>query len=142
LRAAGATWEEVSDGLWTGAIVSYFRPFGSSRRRIDPEWERFHDDAHLDRLHREVKGLRDQFFAHSDDLPYRQVVLMPPDDAREERSRFERVGQVHTLRRLCNAQLERMEQRVTEIAREISEDAALDVGDEIPLDAVPDEGLW
>jgi hypothetical protein len=136
----GATVDEIRDGLWTAAVVSYRRPFGSSRRRVDPVYELF-DDADLNRLHREIKGLRDQLFAHTDDFPLREVVIRPPKTARERRVRFERIDQPASLRKLCQAQLERMDERAQQIVSYLSDAADLEPGAEIAISDVPDESV-
>ncbi len=134
---ARADRDAVALGLWTGALVSYARPFTSGTLSVAPQWRQFDDDR-LAVMHATFVRMRDKLFAHNDATPLRIVEVVPPASARERRGRLT-VATVHALKRLCVLQLGRINRRIEEIARELCRGQGWQDGVAIELTAIPDD---
>jgi hypothetical protein len=132
-------------GLWTGALVSYARPFKRGGVGVADEWNEFEHQPWLTEMHHHFLRLRDKLFAHNDAMPMRAVQLVPPAGAREQRGRMT-FATINALKRLCSAQLERMGTRIEVLAVDLSrgqswpDDIPIDLGtirDDLKLMAAP-----
>jgi glycine/D-amino acid oxidase-like deaminating enzyme len=105
--------DDIWWGMWTGAVVSYARPFMTSRFRIGGRWERFpREHADLGRLHREMRDLRNKVFAHTEALGFRQVWWdWEALQLHEDRASFRR-EQALAVKRLCGFQMNRIADRI------------------------------
>lgn len=67
------------NGLMTGLVVSYARPFSRSNRigRIDERFERF-EAPEREAHHKQLLGLRNKLYAHTDVTILRDVIVFPP----------------------------------------------------------------
>jgi hypothetical protein len=128
----------VTLGLWTGALVSYARPFTRSTMGLDERWSRFPLLPWLDETHQHFIKLRNQVFAHNDDVPLRSVHLVPPGGAIEKRARM-RPGTVNALKRLCRVQLERIHPRIETLATELSRGQEWREGSPVDLAEIPSD---
>jgi hypothetical protein len=123
-------------GLWTGALVSYARPFKRGGVSVGNEWQHFPDNR-LDASHANFLKLRDKLFAHNDAMPQRDIRLVPPSGADERPMKF-KIVTVHSLKRLCMAQLERMNERIEKLATELAQGQRFVEGEAISLSSIPD----
>jgi hypothetical protein len=132
--------------LWEAGANAYARPFKRATLEVGEQWGQF-DDPDLQRLHKELIGLRDKVFAHNDNTWHRRVVLVPPDDAREVRhaTAFAK-SKVVGPKRLIGAQLARIEARTRELAAALCEGQGwaeavpiefADIDDKLELHAPP-----
>lgn len=112
----GEDWGPVAEGLWTGAAVSYVRPFTKSDFGVSSEWEEF-DDVDLAALHQQLRHLRDKLFAHTDNESGRTIILEQLGGrvwVREQRATFS-VSAIPACRDLFIYQQARMGRRLDEI---------------------------
>ena len=108
--------------MWTGAVVSYARPFKASRFRVGERWERFRDYRDLGRLHRELLELRSKVFAHTDAIEFREVWWDRETlQLHEERANFRR-NQALAVKHLCGFQMNRMADRIEELLATLQAD--------------------
>jgi hypothetical protein len=126
--------------LWEAATIAYARPFKAGSLGVARHWQTF-PNADLTGLHNEMIGLRDKVFAHNDRTPHREVALVPPDEAVEVRIRSVIGNRSKTLgpKKVVNAQLERIEKRIVELAKALSCDQGWEAGVPIPLRNIGDK---
>jgi hypothetical protein len=105
--------DDIWWGMWTGAVVSYARPFTTSRFRIGGRWERFVGESDFGRLHRELRDLRNKVFGHTDEVGFREITW---DGAEllQSRATFNR-NQAIAVKRLCGFQMKRVGDRIEEL---------------------------
>lgn len=104
---------------------------------VAPEWSEFADHEWLGEMHRQFLTMRDRLFAHNDAMPLRSVQVVPPREAREQRSTLTG-STVNHLKRLCAIQLERIGSRIDTLATELSRGQGWPDGEPVDLPAIPD----
>jgi hypothetical protein len=114
--------EDVRWGLWTAAVVSYARPFGSSRLSVGKRWRRFVDEPDLVHVHRNVMRLRHTVFAHTDSIGFREVVWSGLA-WKEQRASFN-AHQARRFKSLCRYQTQRLSERIDYLTSHLTADAA------------------
>jgi hypothetical protein len=139
-QAAKETDADRGWRLWEAATNAYARPFKAGGLGVARHWQEFANDD-LTRLHKEMVGLRDKVFAHNDRTPHREVALIPPDLAVEVRPRSVIGNPSKTLgpKRVVNAQLDRIEKRIGELAKALCLDQGWEMGSPIALRDIDDK---
>lgn len=122
----GMQWGLGTWALWTGIVVSYCRPFTTGKLQLTGAvWQTF-QDANLQIRHDGLRTLRDGLFAHNDIRHEREVVVMPPGSwgpvgsATLETAIFD-VSDATETRKLCEFQVERIDERIIELVEKVCE---------------------
>lgn len=138
--AAKESQSDRSWALWEAAANAYGRPFKRATLTLRGEWSTF-QDPDLVGIHRELLTLRDKVFAHNDRTRHRNVVIVPPDVAREIREAgiFVSSKKIVAPKKLINHQLARINSRVTQLVRALCLGQGWDEGRPINLDDVDDK---
>ena len=129
--------DDLALGLWTGAVVSYARPFTRSTVGLGKEWGRCKTED-LQNAHDFVLTLRNKLFAHNDRMPYRDVAVVPPQSAVEKRITLDRRMTI-AVKRLCMEQLQRIEKKIEQLALELCRGQGWEAGCSRYLDEIPDK---
>jgi hypothetical protein len=122
------SWDDAWWGLWTGAVVSYARPFTQSRSGMalgKRWWGQIHNaDARLQ--HRWVMNYRNQLWAHTERtaLPTREVEVSF-HGARERRIGFAAPINFQRLVGLCEYWHSRLDPRIAELVTRLREASVL-----------------
>jgi hypothetical protein len=121
----GRDWGEVADGLWTGLVVAYQRPFTNGELRLLEDRLPPLEGENLKALHDELRQLRDTVFAHSDNAGYKLPTIsfhdqtQPPTAYLLPGGLVFRSDQLPAIRKLVDAQRERLEARRDQLLSEI-----------------------
>ena len=79
LQERGLGGDALENGLMTGMVVAYARPFSASNRigRISTDFDSF-EDSQKEAHHQQLLALRDKLYAHTDVTILRNVIVFPP----------------------------------------------------------------
>jgi hypothetical protein len=114
-------------GLMTGLVVSYARPFASSKAIgvLGQRWQRFGDRTELKAWHRQLLTLRDKLYAHTETTFVREVHVLPPGAWDEVGARTVEAQSpwaleaVSDFSALIEFQADRLASRIADLVREI-----------------------
>ena len=121
----GRDWGEVADGLWTGLVVAYQRPFTNGELRVFEDRLPPLDNEKLEALHAELRKLRDKVFAHNDNQGYKLPEIAYNDNTEPPTATLLTGGlvfnteQLSQIRALVDAQRRRLDARRDELLHEI-----------------------
>lgn len=145
-RSRRIEWDDAWWGVWTGAVVSYARPFTQSRQggmTLGKRWWGQIRDEDAKVGHEWVMGFRHALWAHTDQKSSHRRVLVSRRGGSEERTTFAAPLNFQRLRRLCDYWLERLDVRIAELIAVLEAEGELPAdGSPIALDRISDETLW
>lgn len=139
-RSRNISWDDAWWSLWTGAVVSYARPFTQSRSgmTLGKRWWGRIDDQDARDGHQWVMGFRHTLWAHTEQEGHRNI-LVSQSGVTEQRTRFGSPLNFPRLRRLCDYWLERLDNRIDVLVNSLGIEGVLPPGgDAMPLDDVQD----